>query len=207
MEWETIWKTLSAIIISFGGAGAIIVAVTKFSVNRIADSLEKKYELKLSKELETFKNRLENKSYVSKARFDAEFQIYRQLSEITVTTVKEISQLFPTFTRDCRDDYDTYKQRYDLALEKTVKYQDTLASCAPFISADMYSLFSTLEVKCKSQLGAFVDFRLRPDAEEYVKECKDAYKDVWTRTKDIQKDIDIIIEKLRDHLAQLEVME
>ena len=40
--------------------------------------------------------------------------------------VKEISQLFPRFTRDARNDYETYKGRYDTALEKTVVFQDTL---------------------------------------------------------------------------------
>ena len=107
MNWNTILEIGAAIVVAFGGAGAIIAGVTKFSVNQIADSLQKKYDLKLNKELEAFKNTLENKSYVSKTRFDAEFAIYRQLSGITVTMVKEVSQLFPTFTRDTRDDYET----------------------------------------------------------------------------------------------------
>ena len=175
MNWNTILEIGAAIVVAFGGAGAIIAGVTKFSVNQIADSLQKKYDLKLNKELEAFKNTLENKSYVSKTRFDAEFAIYRQLSGITVTMVKEVSQLFPTFTRDTRDDYETYKGRYDTALEKAVAFQDELAGSAPFIPAEIYSLFRDLEIKCKQQLGDFVDFRLRPDSEEYIAECKDEY--------------------------------
>lgn len=149
MNWNTILEIGAAIVVAFGGAGAIIAGVTKFSVNQIADSLQKKYDLKLNKELEAFKNTLENKSYVSKTRFDAEFAIYRQLSGITVTMVKEVSQLFPTFTRDTRDDYETYKGRYDTALEKAVAFQDELAGSAPFIPAEIYSLFRDLEIKCK----------------------------------------------------------
>lgn len=206
MNWNTILEIGAAIVVAFGGAGAIIAGVTKFSVNQIADSLQKKYDLKLNKELEAFKNTLENKSYVSKTRFDAEFVIYRQLSGITVTMVKEVSQLFPTFTRDTRDDYETYKGRYDTALEKAVAFQDELAGSAPFIPAEIYSLFLDLEIKCKQQLGDFVDFRLRPDSEEYIAECKDEYKEVWKRTRQIQSDLDAIIDKLREYLAQLEVV-
>ena len=206
MNWNTILEIGAAIVVAFGGAGAIIAGVTKFSVNQIADSLQKKYDLKLNKELEAFKNTLENKSYVSKTRFDAEFAIYRQLSGITVTMVKEVSQLFPTFTRDTRDDYETYKGRYDTALEKAVAFQDELAGSAPFIPAEIYSLFRDLEIKCKQQLGDFVDFRLRPDSEEYITECKDEYKEVWKRTRQIQSDLDTIIDKLREYLAQLEVV-
>ena len=54
--------------------------------------------------------------------------VYRQLSESTVIMVKEVSQLFPRFTRDTRDDYDTYKKKFDSAIDKTVIAQDSLAS-------------------------------------------------------------------------------
>ena len=81
-----------------------------------------------------------------------------------------------------------------------------LAGSAPFIPAEIYSLFRDLEIKCKQQLGDFVDFRLRPDSEEYIAECKDEYKEVWKRTRQIQSDLDAIIDKLREYLAQLEVV-
>ena len=206
MDWNTILETSAAVIVSFGGAGAIIAGVTKFAADKIADKLEKKYELKLSKELESFKSKLENRSYVSKTRIDAEFGIYRQLSVTAVTMVKEISQLFPRFTRDARNDYETYKGRYDTALEKTVVFQDTLAANAPFISEEVYLLFRNLEEKSKRQLGDFIDFRLRPDANDYVMECKEEYKEVWRRTQEIQSDLDTIIQKLREYLATLEVL-
>ena len=45
------WEIVSTVIASVGGIGAIIVFVVKLCSNIIADRLEKKYELKLSKEL------------------------------------------------------------------------------------------------------------------------------------------------------------
>ena len=44
-----------ACILSAGGIGAIVMGVIKFSSTAIAESLSKKYELKLNKELERYK--------------------------------------------------------------------------------------------------------------------------------------------------------
>lgn len=120
--------------------------------------------------------------------------------------VKEISQLFPNFTRDARNDYETYKKRYDVALEKTVVFQDTLAANGPFISEEFYLLFRNLELKSKQQLEDFVDFRIRSEAHEFVKECREEYNAVWKRTKEINSELDTIIQKLREYLATLEVL-
>lgn len=104
MDWNTILETSAAVIVSFGGAGAIIAGVTKFAADKIADKLEKKYELKLSKELESFKSKLENRSYVSKTRFDAEFGIYHQLS-VTAVSCFLVSLGMPAMiTRHTKDD-------------------------------------------------------------------------------------------------------
>ena len=145
MSLNDILKIALTIIGCFGGVGAIVSATVKFTSEKISERLEKKYELRLNKELEEFKNKLENKSYVSKTRFDTEFSIYRQLSESTVIMVKEVSQLFPRFTRDTRDDYDTYKKK-----------------------------FYEIERKCKEQIEDFIDFRLRDDFMQYIEECKRA---------------------------------
>ncbi|MEG2014069.1 MAG: hypothetical protein RR063_12875, partial [Anaerovoracaceae bacterium] len=79
---SAVWQTVFAIIGSVGGAGVIIAAVVKFSSDKIAERLSAKYQLKLDKELEAFKGRLDRKNYVSRVRFDAEFAIYRELSQV-----------------------------------------------------------------------------------------------------------------------------
>jgi adenine-specific DNA-methyltransferase len=60
-----IWQTVLSIIVSVGGAGFIISAVVKFSADKIALRLEAKYQLKLDKELEIFKSKLDNMASVS----------------------------------------------------------------------------------------------------------------------------------------------
>ena len=206
MSLNDILKIALTIIGCFGGVGAIVSATVKFTSEKIAERLEKKYELRLNKELEEFKNKLENKSYVSKTRFDTEFSIYRQLSESTVIMVKEVSQLFPRFTRDTRDDYDTYKKKFDSAIDKTVIAQDSLASNAPFISKDIYNKFGEIERKCKEQIEDFIDFRLRDDCKKYIEECRAEYRNAFKRTSEIQNDWNELLEELRVYLSSLEVV-
>ena len=78
---EDICKIVLGILTSVGGIGAIIIVIVKFSSNIIAKGLEEKYRLTLNKELEEYKSKLSNKTYISKTKFDTEFSIFRELSK------------------------------------------------------------------------------------------------------------------------------
>ena len=198
---------VAACIISAGGVGGIILGAVKFASNTIADKLEKKYELRLNKELELYKAGVGNKIYISKTKFDTEFQLYRQLSNHYAKMIKEVAQLFPVFTKDARDDYEKYKSQHDRALDAIVLAQDELCSSAPFISKDLYDEFIEIENLCKRQLSDFQDFRLRPDAENYRSECHDEYKATYKRTKEINDKFNELLENLRDYISKLDVIE
>ena len=207
ISWESILVIASACIVSAGGVSGIIIIIIKFSSNWIADALAKKYELKLNKELERYKAGVENKIYISKAKFDVEFQLYRQLSKVFVDMVKEVVQLFPVFTRDCRDDHEKYKAQYETALEKTVIAQDELHASAAFISAELYESFGEIEELCKLQIGDFIDFRLRPDATDFRNDCRDAFIEAYKRTREIDEKFDKLLVALRDYLSKIDVLE
>ena len=196
-----------ACIVSAGGIGAIIIGVIKFTSNSIADALSKKYELKLNKELELYKAGVENKIYISKTKFDTEFQLYRKLSKSFTSMVKEVGQLFPTFTKDVRDDYEKYKPLHDKALDAIILAQDELYASAAFISADLYNSFFEIETLCKCQLSDFQDFRLRPDAEEFRNDCKDAFNETYKRTREINEKFEKLLEMLREYILRLDVIE
>lgn len=217
MNWGAAFQIVVTAIVSFGGAGAIISAVIKFTSNRIADRLQKRYELKLSKELENFKSKLSKeqeyfksklgqRSYVSQTRFDAEFKIYRELSGAVVTMVKEIERLFPIVTRDLDNNQKALEERYGIAREKVVVFECVLATNAPFISEEVYKFFRALEEKCKEQLRDFIDFRLASDASRNVAECREENREAYKRTREIRSDLDKIIQNLREYLATLEAL-
>lgn len=90
-----IFQIVEGIIVSFGGAAAIIGAIVKLCADTIAERLSRKYEIKLNKELESYKAQLDKKTYISRARFDAEFQIYKDLSEKVLSMVECTYWLFP----------------------------------------------------------------------------------------------------------------
>lgn len=207
MTWDEVWKIVLGILAAVGGLSGLILIVIRFSSNMIAERLSKKYELKLSKELEKYKSNLENKTYISKTKFEAEFQLYRDLSKACTNMVKETSQLFPTFTKDGRDDYDTYKGFHDKAVDAIIIAQDELGASAPFISEKVFNGFSEIEKLCKTQLSDFQDFRLRPDAKDYQIECKDAYKETYPRTREIAEKHRALMCSLRTYLSQLDVIE
>ena len=47
MQWDEIWKIIFCVITSAGGVGGIIIWSIKFSVNKIAERLQFKYETKI----------------------------------------------------------------------------------------------------------------------------------------------------------------
>lgn len=79
---DKILKIVLAVLASFGGISGIFFLVVKKSSEIIAERLKKKYDLKLNEELERYKANIDNKIYISKTKFDAEFDIYRRLSKV-----------------------------------------------------------------------------------------------------------------------------
>lgn len=157
--------------------------------------------------MELYKASVENKIYISKTKFETEFQLYRQLSKSFTDMTKEVMQLFPTFTKDARDDYDKYKPQHDKAVDAIIVAQDELYASAAFISADLYEMFSEIENLCKLQLSDFQDFRLRPDAEEYRKDCQEEFREAYKRTREINEKFSKLLGTMRAYISRLDVIE
>lgn len=81
MSVKDIFAIAASIILSVGGSGALICALSKFLAERIANRIDKKYQQRIDQELEKYRNVIEHKKYVSQTQFDYEFQIYKQLSK------------------------------------------------------------------------------------------------------------------------------
>jgi hypothetical protein len=81
MNWDDVIKIVFTIIGGFGGIYVVTGIVIKFSADRIAERLSAKYQLRLNKELESFRSSLLNKTHISRALFEKEFAIYQDLIE------------------------------------------------------------------------------------------------------------------------------
>jgi hypothetical protein len=96
--WDDVLKFILVIVGGFGGFSGIAILLIKYCANTLAERLSKKYELRLNKEFEDYKEVLGNRSYVSRARFDIEFKVYEEISHGFLIVIDEISEIAPTET-------------------------------------------------------------------------------------------------------------
>ena len=70
-----------AVIAALGSSITTLVLFLKYGTNKIVDMLLSKYQLSLDKKLETYKAEIEAKKYVTKFRFDKEFEVLHKLTQ------------------------------------------------------------------------------------------------------------------------------
>ena len=208
-ELDEISKIVLAILTSIGGIGAIIIASIKFSSNIIAKRLEEKYSLKMNKGLEKYKYGLDNKIYISKIKFDAEFLIYRELSKSFFEMVKDISTLIPVVGKRPVDEENKkiYEERvYRKALNKTVIAQDVLNSNAPFIREKLYIEYNEILKLCSEQLDVF-ERRWNVLILESQKEKEAFSGEDYKRTDTINRKFNELNNDIREYLSSLEILD
>ena len=203
-------KVVLAVLTSVGGIAGLIVLAIKISVNTIAERLEQKYALKLDKELEKYKSNLDNKIYISKAKFDTEFNIYRELSKVFFEMVKHIGIMIPSgyakypSDKEIKKEYE--EENYSKALKATVVAQDVLNGNASFIPEDFYMGYKEVIKLCQTQLHVFErrwDIGILATQEEKETFSIDDYK----RTSEISEKFDELSKSIRIYLSKLDVLE
>lgn len=208
--WNEILKIVLGVLVSVGGIGGIIIFVIKFSVDLIADRLEKKYTLKLNKELEKYKFSLDNKIYISKTKFDTEFNIYRELSKAFFNMVREVNIMIPVglanVPADEKVNIKFENECYDNSLKMVVLAQDTLLSNASFMPIERFEEYDEIIRLCKLQLFAFE----RRWNVSYIgsQEDKEKFTDNdYLRGNEIQEKFTDLIKNVREYLAKLDVLD
>lgn len=188
-----------------------IITIAGFFIPPVRDFVIKQFQLSLDKALEDKKSVNERKNYISKTRFDTEFEIYRQLSKDSFATVKLISRLIPyglvsvpVFnTEGEKDEYD--KKIYKEASDAFLIMQDNLQINAPFIKEELYDGYNEILSLCNCQLHVFQQrWNL-----SFVGVCKDdklPTTEDYERTKEMQDKFDDLNKKVREYLASLDVL-
>ena len=204
-----VMEIVVGVLASFGGITGILILALKASSKIIIDRIEDRYKQKLNKELEKYKIILDNKTYISKTKFDTEFGIYRELSKSFCDMVKEISVLIPsglTYTlanEEARKKAES--EQYIKAMNSTVKAQDTLNSNIPFISEEIYKGYNNILSLCKTQLNVFAQrWNVLYMAPQYEKE--NLSLDDYNRTDNINKEFDKLNNLIRKYLSNLDVI-
>ena len=210
MNWSEAWKIVVTGIISIGGASALIFAIVKFSAEKIADRLSRKYEYLLNEKLEAYKSELDKKNYISKARFDLEFSIYGEISEALLIAVEDCFWLFPVTMDKIPIDKDKaeekYNKRYCDANNSVVKLQHILRSKAPFISEELYNDFMKVKEFLTIQVNMYPFCGPLEREKSTFNETKaKAEQEAWDRNEEIQKMHNEIVIKMRSYFEALEI--
>lgn len=203
------WEIVGGVIVSFGGVAGLVALILKFAGNMIAERLSKKYELKLNEALENQKSNLERKNYISKTRFDAEFQIYRELSKSFFDMTKEIGTMIPIGLVKVPSDKEA-KEKYENDIYKNasnnvINAQDVLNQNAPFISKDFYEKYNEILQLCRQQICVFERrFDILNPMSRSEKETFSA-KD-YDRTHLIFQKLNDLNDSIREYLSKLDVI-
>jgi hypothetical protein len=203
LSWNIILQIVLSILASIGGIGFVVIVVIKFCSNIIADKLSKKYELRLNKELENFKNKLDKINFITKTRFDTEFSIYRELSRSFFVMAKAISVMIPDGLAkvpvDENEQKEYEKQVYSDARLCVVSAQDALCQNAPFIPISFFEQFNQILELCRKQIVVFDYFFSSKDS-KYLE-----FED-YKRTTEIKEKLNVLNDSIRTHLSALEII-
>lgn len=231
MNRDEIWKIVLGVLTSFGGIAGIIVVAIKASCNMISKRLEERYTFKLNKELEQCKSELgkefeeyksslgkalekyrsilDNKTYISKTKFDTEFSIYKELSKVFSEMIKNISLMIPVgFSYQLGDknaESERQNKLYDNALSATVVAQNILNQYIPFIPSNIFDDYNKILILSRLQLGAFE----RRWNLSYLapQEDKEKFSDEeYNRTIEINEKFKILNNNIREYLYNLDVL-
>lgn len=207
---DKIWEIVLAVIAGLGGIGVVFGAVVYFTSNFIAERLQKKYDLKLNEEFEKYKANIDNKIYISKTKFDAEFNIYRSLSKAFFDMEKKFTILIPVGVVYLPADQEAQRkldeENYLEAKKSLVIAQDELNSNAPFIPERFYNEYESIRKMCIEQLDEFANrwniasLCTQEEKETISSEARDRTSDINDRLKNLNNEI-------RKYLNSLDVIE
>lgn len=208
MSWADIWKIILAALASFGGVAGLIVLAIKFASNIIAERLSQKYELRLQKELEAFKSILTKKEYVSKARFDVEFKIYRELSQVFSEAIEGVHGIIPSgeaYYPTNEGERNDYEQQLFVGFAKaSYQAQKSLFSNAPFISKEIYDKFEEIMCLIRIQSEVYNEAHFATTVSNAEGKITD---EDGCRTALIDEKFELLTDEIRTYLSGLEILE
>lgn len=186
---DIIMEVALACVISAGGIGGIIIAVVKLSVA----SIEKRFERKYTEKFAVFQSDIDKKQYISQVRFDAEFEIYKQLSRKYGELVLQIMVKASNIDKYKLD----HMQDKEMGEINYLAYQavSELYSSAPFIQEDIYNDFLNIYEMSRKLLVQW--------GEEQKSSTNETKNDVCEANEIYQKYNDTIV-KVREYTSKLE---
>ena len=211
MYWEAVWKIAVAIIGSVGGAGVIILGVSKYFSNRLAERLQAKYQLELNAKLELVKANLENVCYVSKSQFDAEFAVYRQLSKTFYHALSSLESFAEE--ADNKNEISFKTQCYPSLIDSSKSLthacsdaQDALNENAAFIDEEIFIRYKNLYKSMDKQFWIFINRVVKMKDKTLTIDDLATQEDI-VKCNEFEEELNEINTMVRNYLKTLRIIE
>lgn len=157
-----IFEIAGAVLVSLGGAGAVLFTLSGFLGKIWANRIMEKEKAELDKDIEKYKNKLDTELqrlsfandraiHVSKNQYEKEFQFYTEIWESLIELTNRTLNLFPLMENVPKDQeelkkfkivkYDEYMKAYNQYLLLSKKY-------LPFYNEDISQKFIEFRKLC-----------------------------------------------------------
>ena len=212
MWQKEIFEIASAIVLSVGGAGAIIVAATSFLSNRIANRLEEKYRLKLDMELEKCKANFEQRTYISRIQFDTEIAIYRELTKgiyeflVALNTSVNDKDYPKAEQHDASEKIEQERTLYIKMVDRSSHLQSLLYENAAFIPKSLYDECKALIEVSSDQFWIYIE-RFNMYLENHISQCERVTSCEKNTFDTLEKDFENFNNHLREYLRNLVIVD
>lgn len=215
---EEIYKIISIVIGAAGGTGALILTLFNFTANKVAKRLESKYELRLNKELEQYKSKLqkdvdklnyklENSNHISKVLFDVKIELYRKLSEAFYQVILCSNSLIPVgiemTSTDRKEEENIKSEQYKNLSDAVLNAQNLLYSSIPFITSEQYESYQTILNMSREHL---FDFSRRWCITDFSESKKTLQPEAYERTRNIIDSFKTLSKEINSYLSSLVII-
>lgn len=189
-----------------------LLAISPMIIPEVRDFVVKKIQLSFDKALEDKKSLNERKNYISKVKFDREFELYQTISRNQMEVILDCKTA--AIMVDKTDFNDYIKQREFLKSFWThIQQAETDLNCnAPFISKSIFEYYQKIDTMAKRLYEIMSFLSDMKSAVLIINSDTGKYDDATTKekVKEIQRDISNLLDEVhqavREHLESLEAI-
>lgn len=152
MDWEEIFKLISAVLLSVGGAGTLIWIISKGLAKAMFERYMEKVKFKYDEELTSLKACNDNLIFISNIQYEKEFNIYQKIWLSMFECIVNTGQLYPQgmYYRP-----PSGKELDDFLAEKHKKWAESynaflkdLIAYEPFFENNVYEKMNEIRLLC-----------------------------------------------------------
>ena len=224
MIWQYVWGIVGGIIVAVGGAGAIIVGISKWFGNVIAERISQKNKARYDKELEELKShhqkeieqykselsivceavkkRNTESIYVTEKQFDREIALIQELTEKAFVVETRAKMLFPTFEYVPNNEQkrrELEEEKCDKLVVARFEFINILGKSRAFIDEQIYLKYFEMDSMIATQLHYFIQKTYNGMVldDKFNADCYKRNSDIGNLNTEINQMIKSYLQKLK----------